>query len=89
MRRSANHVVPMQHVRNRGTSENVVAAHLIGRLAEDAHRAGERFESWPSVYVEHFNEVGYDPEGGPEFEIVEPDLAQYMRVHVAVVTVAR
>jgi len=84
-----NQVVRMQHVRNRGTSVDAVAAHLIGRLAEDAHRAGERFRAWPTVTGEYFNEVGYNVDTGPEFEIVEPDLAQYLRVHVAVDSIPR
>jgi hypothetical protein len=89
MRRTANHSVRMQHVRNGSTSEQTIAAKLIGRLAEQTHRAGERFVAWPLVTVEHFDEVGYDAETGPDFEETDPDLAQFMRVHVVVSTVYR
>lgn len=93
MKRATNRVLRMpivEHDLNRSLEYvERVSADLVADLARATHREDEAFVDWPTVTVEYLVEVGLDDYGLTQFTIVEPDTAQLVRIHAAVLTVPR
>lgn len=85
MRRTANRVLPMRHVRTGSADPDAIAQSLVAALGRQAVEAGEEPAGY-AISFEFFRWTGDLDSDGPERQAVPADLADFVLVHARVDT---